>query len=283
MPITRSAILKILAEQTGLTNQASEAALDAFLDAVARALIKGNQVRIRNFGRFEVVARKGRTARLPRGDLRRVAVKRVIRFRASKYLKTQMNGLEESSCAWSVDLKQLYNSLVSSDGLKGLLDLHRQWLASNGERGARADLAGSDLRQADLEDTDLRKASLSRACLTKADFTNANLNEVDLENAIMDDACLCWATLQNANLRRATLRGADLRGADFHGADLGEADLTKALVSGANFSEAFLAGAKLSDASIERSCPKKTPGSFAGRLKKILTNRRLNREPLMKF
>jgi nucleoid DNA-binding protein len=273
--MTRSAIVKALREQTGLSGRASAAALGAFLKAIAGSLAAGGVVRIRNFGRFEAVARKARTARLPRGGgLTRLAAKRVVCFRSSKRLKAQVNDSPEDLCAWPVELEQLHDSLVTSEGLEAMLAGHRQWLASGGKRGVRAQMNRGDLRRASLEEADLRQAGFACARLSQAELTNADLDDADLESAVLDDACLCWASLRRANLRRASLRGADLRWADFQGADLREADLSNALLSGADFREAALAGAELGGASIEKGRIEAGDDSLAGRFKKQCARRR---------
>jgi uncharacterized protein YjbI with pentapeptide repeats len=99
---------------------------------------------------------------------------------------------------------------VSSPDLQTILSDHAAWLTSHGKSGARAELAGIDLRDALLQDTDLRRANLNRA-----------------------------------NLSGSDLFGASFRGADLQGADLtGVTGLGSQQVSGAN-----LSGAKLSETS----------------------------------
>lgn len=54
--------------------------------------------------------------------------------------------------------------------LTKILTEHREWLESDGERGARADLCGADLSCADLRGADLRRADLSCADLPDGSF-----------------------------------------------------------------------------------------------------------------
>jgi len=78
--------------------------------------------------------------------------------------------------------------------LDKILDDHKLWLSSDGEKGKRADLRYADLSSADL----------SYADLSSADLRYANLRSADLS----------YADLSSANLSSADLRYADLRYAD---------------------------------------------------------------------
>ena len=84
--------------------------------------------------------------------------------------------------------------------LDKILDNHKEWLRTNGEKGERADLRSADLRYANLRSADLRSANLRYA-----DLRYANLSDADLRSAN-----LRYADLRYANLRRADLRRADL-------------------------------------------------------------------------
>ena len=48
---------------------------------------------------------------------------------------------------------------IDADELDKILKAHVAWLESDGERGARADLSGVDLRRADLEAANLCSAA----------------------------------------------------------------------------------------------------------------------------
>ena len=84
--------------------------------------------------------------------------------------------------------------------LDKILDNHKLWLSSNGEKGEQANLSGANLRGADL--------------------SWANLSEANLSEANLGRANLGWANLRGANLRGADLSWANLREADLRGADL---------------------------------------------------------------
>ena len=182
----------------------------------------------------------------------------------------------------------------AKENLCEILEAHRLWLESDGEKGtpanlseadlseanlnaanlrgadlSEADLRGADLRGADLSEanlwrSDLRKADLWRADLSKANLSKADLRGADLSEGDLSRAYLCAARLSEANLGQgrlseANLRGADLRGADLRGADLSEADLRRADLSKANLntahlSEADLRRANLRGADLRNSC-----------------------------
>ena len=135
-------------------------------------------------------------------------------------------------------------SELMADTLPGILDRHRLWLQTDGKEGARAELAGIDLRgtsfwHADLRDADLeganlgdvnldharlRGASLEGACLVgaslwEADLSEANLAAADLRRAKLDHARLCAADMRGANLEAASFWGAHLEAADLRAAE----------------------------------------------------------------
>jgi integration host factor subunit alpha len=62
--------------------------VDQVLDEISETLIKGESVTLCNFGKFVIVEKKGRKGRNPRtGDFALVKPRKVVSFRASKYLK----------------------------------------------------------------------------------------------------------------------------------------------------------------------------------------------------
>ena len=109
--------------------------------------------------------------------------------------------------------------------LDKILDNHKLWLSSGGDKGERADLFDADLRCANLCGANLRCANLCGA-----DLRCANLFDADLRGANLCGADLCGAKLRDADLRCADLCGAklrdpDLRCANLCGANLRDADL----------------------------------------------------------
>ena len=107
---------------------------------------------------------------------------------------------------------------ISKKELDKIIDNHKLWLQSNGEKGERANLSYADLRYANLSYADLRYANLSSANLSSANLRYANLSYADLR----------YADLRYANLSSADLSSADLSSADLSSADLSSADLSSA-------------------------------------------------------
>lgn len=70
--------------------------------------------------------------------------------------------------------------------LDKILDNHKLWLSSGGEKGESADLSGADVSDADLSDANLRHANLIHADLSGADLRRANLSGADVSGANLD-------------------------------------------------------------------------------------------------
>ena len=70
--------------------------------------------------------------------------------------------------------------------LDKILDNHKLWLSSNGEKGERADLRYANLHYANLSSADLRYADLRSADLSSADLSSADLRYADLRSANLD-------------------------------------------------------------------------------------------------
>ena len=79
--------------------------------------------------------------------------------------------------------------------LNKILDNHKEWLRTNGEKGERADLRYADLSSADLRSADLRYADLRYADLRYADLSYADLRYADLRYADLSYADLRYANL----------------------------------------------------------------------------------------
>jgi uncharacterized protein YjbI with pentapeptide repeats len=114
---------------------------------------------------------------------------------------------------------------LSTDQLKQIIDDHRAWLDSDGERGTKADLSHAEIEGA-LWRADLRGADLSYALLRSVNLDHAQLQRANLRHADMTGASLWQADLRDADLRSASLRAAKLDHADLSGADLHGTDCT---------------------------------------------------------
>ena len=82
---------------------------------------------------------------------------------------------------------------ISEEQLKKILEVHGDWLASEGKEGKQAylyeaNLQRADLKRADLRGADLREADLDGANLCGADLTNTiGLTKKQVESATIDE------------------------------------------------------------------------------------------------
>jgi uncharacterized protein YjbI with pentapeptide repeats len=118
-----------------------------------------------------------------------------------------------------------------------ILDDHKIWLDTSGEKGKRADFSRMSLDFFKLSKADLRNAIFQGASLIQAD-----LREAKLQGANLIAADLTGANLTKANLQKAELNGATLYKANFQGADLREANIRNADLVKTNFEHANLTG-----------------------------------------
>ncbi|NLB62665.1 MAG: integration host factor subunit beta [Fibrobacter sp.] len=90
--VTKKDLVANIAKQTGLTQVDTKIIVEGFLDSIAKALIEGNNIEIRGFGRFKVRTRKARMARNPRTG-EPVKVKEGVKpvFEASRGLQKTIN------------------------------------------------------------------------------------------------------------------------------------------------------------------------------------------------
>ncbi len=91
--MTKADIVKILAEQVGLTRREAAEALSVVLDGVVEAIRDGEKVELRGFGSFRTRRRQARQGRNPRtGAQVDVAPKSVPYFKPGKQLRESLNG-----------------------------------------------------------------------------------------------------------------------------------------------------------------------------------------------
>ena len=109
--------------------------------------------------------------------------------------------------------------------LDKILENHKLWLSSGGEKGERADLSDADLSSANLHSANLSYADLRSAKLRHADLYSADLSYAKLRSADLSYANLSYANLNYADLRSADLYSADLRFANLYSANLRSANL----------------------------------------------------------
>lgn len=90
--MNKTELVDSIAKKSGLTKKDSEAALSAFIDAVSKALKKGDRVQLIGFGTFEVSKRAARTGKNPQtGEQIKIPAAKLPKFKAGKALKDLVN------------------------------------------------------------------------------------------------------------------------------------------------------------------------------------------------
>ena len=86
--MNKTELIAIAAENAGLTKKDTERVLNAAIDAISLALVRGEKVQLSGFGVFEVKEREPRVGRNPhtRQSIE-IPATRVPAFKASKALK----------------------------------------------------------------------------------------------------------------------------------------------------------------------------------------------------
>mgnify|MGYP001382702344 FL=1 len=86
--MTKADLIEKMAKDADISKAAAGKALDALIDAVTRALKKGDKLALVGFGTFSVGKRKARTGRNPQtGAAIKIPARKVPRFSAGKTLK----------------------------------------------------------------------------------------------------------------------------------------------------------------------------------------------------
>lgn len=86
--MNKTDLITIAAENAGMTKKDTERVLNAAIDAISAALVKGEKVQISGFGTFETKDREARVGRNPHTkEPIEIPATRVPAFKASKALK----------------------------------------------------------------------------------------------------------------------------------------------------------------------------------------------------
>ncbi len=90
--MNKSELIAAMAAKTGETKKDAEVALNAFVNVVTEALVKGDKVQLVGFGSFEVRKRAARKGRNPqtKEEIKIPASKAPV-FKAGKALKELVN------------------------------------------------------------------------------------------------------------------------------------------------------------------------------------------------
>jgi DNA-binding protein HU-beta len=89
--MTKTELIRDIAERTNLTLKDSEFALAAFVDSITRSLKKGDRVQITGFGTFEAKKRAARTAFNPKTKKQITVPESVVpAFRVGKTFRNEI-------------------------------------------------------------------------------------------------------------------------------------------------------------------------------------------------
>jgi len=85
--MNKSDLIDAIAKGASITKVQSEAALSSTLEAIRKALKKGDRVQLVGFGTFSVTKRAARIGRNPQtGKALKIAARKVAKFKAGKEL-----------------------------------------------------------------------------------------------------------------------------------------------------------------------------------------------------
>ena len=88
----KTELIAAIAEQSGLTKKDAEAALNATLDTITKAVAEGDKIQLTGFGTFEQRQRNARTGVDPRtGNSIDIPASKVPAFKAGKAFKDIVN------------------------------------------------------------------------------------------------------------------------------------------------------------------------------------------------
>jgi len=94
--MTRADLAEAVYEEVGLSRNESSDLVEAVLDEMMNALIRGENVKISSFGSFSVRQKGERVGRNPKTGVEvPIMPRRVLVFRASHVLKDRINGKAE--------------------------------------------------------------------------------------------------------------------------------------------------------------------------------------------
>ena len=86
--MNKTELIAAVAEGAGLTKKDADRCLNAAIDAITAALVRGEKVQISGFGTFEIKEREARVGRNPHTkEAIEIPATRVPGFKASKALK----------------------------------------------------------------------------------------------------------------------------------------------------------------------------------------------------
>ncbi len=94
--LTKATLADVLFEQIGLNKRESKDLVDAFFDIMSEHLIAGDDVKMANFGNFQIRTKPPRPGRNPRtGESVPIQARRVVTFHVSPKLKERIQQIPE--------------------------------------------------------------------------------------------------------------------------------------------------------------------------------------------
>jgi DNA-binding protein HU-beta len=91
--MNKAELIEAIANGSKLTKADSGRALDSAIEAISKALKKGDRLSLVGFGSFSVAKRAARLGRNPQtGKEIKIAAKKVVKFKAGTELATSVNG-----------------------------------------------------------------------------------------------------------------------------------------------------------------------------------------------
>ena len=118
--MNKAELIATIVAKTGETKKSAEATVNAFIDAVSEALVKGEKVQLVGFGSFEVRKRAARKGRNPRTkeEIKIPASKAPV-FKAGKALK-------DLSLIHILREEQKWQKFIWQEILE--MELHLKWI-----------------------------------------------------------------------------------------------------------------------------------------------------------
>lgn len=91
--MNKNELVRVVAENTSLTQKDVTMVVDSFFAALEGELVKGNEVALAGFGKFVVKQRAARESINPRTkEVVKVPASKAVAFRPSKTIKEAVNG-----------------------------------------------------------------------------------------------------------------------------------------------------------------------------------------------
>ena len=90
--MNKAELIEVIAKEANLSKAAAQAALDATVAAIVKAVTKGDSVSLVGFGSFSSGKRAARTGRNPQtGETIKIAAAKTVKFSAGKAFKDSVN------------------------------------------------------------------------------------------------------------------------------------------------------------------------------------------------